>query len=50
MIKQDDYDRFVAGLRETLLSQATAKSESEKRDTPETVAKRRKHSTALDEE
>lgn len=42
MIDPSKFEGFVAGLRETLLSQATAKSESEKRDNPETVAKRRK--------
>lgn len=42
MIERGKFEGFVAGLRETLLSQATAKSESEKRDNPEGVASRRK--------
>ena len=41
MIERGKFEGFVAGLRETLLSQATAKNESEKRDNPEAVASRR---------
>jgi len=41
MIERGKFDEFVCGLRETLLSQAAAKAESEKRDSPAAVAARR---------
>jgi hypothetical protein len=40
VIKQERAAEFVAGLRSTLVSQASAQSEREKEDSPDTVAKR----------